>query len=197
MAELAAVKVGGRRVRYAPHHCFACGELNEHGLHMALHAQDGRCWSDLTLDARFQGWDEIAHGGILATVLDEVMAWTLVTNDAWSVTAKLTVAFHRPVPIGRPIRAEGWIVETRRRVSRTAASITDAGTGEVLASAEGMYVAASAERRAELEARYAFRLAPAETAGWAEARPGDPTDPTGSGAGPRSARKPGGNGSPR
>ena len=40
---LARATLGGRRIVYAPHHCFACGELNEHGLHMALHAQEGRC----------------------------------------------------------------------------------------------------------------------------------------------------------
>jgi len=160
VAQPVAVTLGGRRILYAPHSCFACGELNEHGLHMSLHAQDGRCWSELTLDARFQGWEEIAHGGIVAVILDEVMAWTLITHDTWSVTAKLNVSFHRPVMIGRPIRAEGSVVERRRRMSRTAASVTDMATGELLASAEGTYVAAPAERRAALAARYGFRLAP-------------------------------------
>jgi uncharacterized protein (TIGR00369 family) len=160
VANLARVTVGGRRIMYAPHGCFACGELNEHGLHMSLHARDDRCWSELTLDERFQGWDGIAHGGILSTILDEVMAWTLVSQDAWGVTARMTVTYHRPVHIGRPIRAEGRITEARRRLSRTAAEITDAETGELLASAEATYVAAPEERRAELKARYQFRLVP-------------------------------------
>jgi uncharacterized protein (TIGR00369 family) len=180
VAQLAAVPLGGRRILYAPHSCFACGVLNAHGLHMSLHAQDDRCWSAITLDARFQGWDEVAHGGILATILDEVMAWTLVSHDTWSVTAKLDVSFHRPVMIGRPIRAEGWVVEARRRVSRTAASIMDPVSGELLASAEGTYVAAPPERRAELKARYRFRLAPGNDPGQAatgDAGSADTTDP--------------------
>lgn len=159
-ANLAQVTLGGRRIMYAPHHCFACGELNEHGLHMALHVQDGCCWSELTLDERFQGWDRIAHGGILATILDEVMAWSLVAQDSWGVTARLNVTFHKPVPVGSRIRAEGRVTEARRRVSRTAAAISDAVTGELLASAEAVYVAAPEERRAELKARYRFRLVP-------------------------------------
>ncbi len=160
VTNLAEVTLGGSRIMYAPHGCFACGVLNEHGLRLSLHAQDDRCWSEITLDDRFQGWDGIAHGGILSTILDEVMAWTLVAQDAWGMTARMTVTFHRPVVIGRPIRAEGRIIETRRRVSRTAAAITDAATGEVLASAEATYVAAPADRRAELRARYQFRLVP-------------------------------------
>lgn len=159
-ANLARVRVGGQRIAYEPHRCFACGELNEHGLHMELHAQDGRCWSELTLDGRFQGWDGIAHGGIIATILDEVMAWSLVAQDSWGVTARLEIAFEQPVPIDRPIRAEGWVTETRRRINRTAASIVDAATGQRLAGATATYVAAPEARRAELKARYRFRLVP-------------------------------------
>jgi uncharacterized protein (TIGR00369 family) len=159
-ANLATATLGGQRIAYAPHHCFACGELNEHGLHMELHAHEGHCWSQLTLDARFQGWDGIAHGGIIATLLDEVMAWSLVAQDTWGVTARMEVAYERPVPIGRPLRAEGWITDARRRVSRTAASLVDPATGQRLASAAATYVAAPEARREELKARYAFRLLP-------------------------------------
>jgi len=157
--------LGGRRIEYAPHACFACGELNEHGLRMQLHAGDGRCWSELELAPRFEGWDGIAHGGIISTILDEVMAWSLVAEDSWSVTARLAIAFEQPVRVGRRIRAEGWVVERRRRVSRTAARVLDAVTGTSLATAEGTYVATSGERREALKARYQFRLVP---------EPGDP-----------------------
>ena len=51
----------------------------------------------------------MAHGGIVCTILDEVMAWALVAEDNWGVTARMNVDVPRPVPIGRPIRAEGWI----------------------------------------------------------------------------------------
>lgn len=186
VAGLAQVTLGGQRILYAPHQCFACGELNEHGLRMSLHAEEGRCWSELTLDARFQGWDQLAHGGILSTILDEVMAWALVAQDQWGVTARLNLAFHRPAPIGRRIRAEGWLVEGRRRVSRTAASIRDAATGELLVSAEGTYIAAPETRREELKARYQFRLAPVDLDTGAEAAAVAaslaPSDTTGSGA---------------
>jgi acyl-coenzyme A thioesterase PaaI-like protein len=144
-------------IEVEPHHCFACGELNEHGLHLGLHVEGDRCWTELTLHDSFQGWDGIAHGGILCTILDEVMAWSLVDADSWGLTARLTVEFKRPVPLGQPIHAEGWITESRRRVATTAGRIVAAGTGEVLATAEALYIAATDDRKRELKERYGYR----------------------------------------
>jgi len=145
------------RFEIAPHHCFACGTLNAHGLHLDLHVERGRSWVDLVYEAGFQGWDGIAHGGILATILDEVMAWALVGEDQWGLTARLNIDFKRPVSVGQRIRAEGWITRSRRRVIDTEARLTDAAAGQVLATATGVYMAADDERKLELRARYGWR----------------------------------------
>ena len=157
------VRVGGRRVLLTPHNCFACGELNAHGLHLELHAGEGRCWTELELPRRFEGWEGIAHGGIVSTILDEVMAWAIVEQDAWGVTARMTVEFRRPVRVATRIRAEGWVVRARRRVIETAGRIIDLETGAELATAEATYVAAPEERKRELKERYAYRLVPDAT----------------------------------
>ncbi len=154
------VRIGGRRILLTPHNCFACGELNVHGLHLDLHAREGRCWSELELPERFEGWEGIAHGGIVCTILDEVMAWAIVGQDAWGVTARMTVEFRRPVRVGTKIRGEGWIVRARRRVFDTAARIVEVETGAELATAEATYVAAPEERKRALKERYAYRLVP-------------------------------------
>ena len=148
---------------FEPHNCFACGSLNEHGLKLDLHLGDGRSWTELALSTRFEGWVGIAHGGIIATLLDEVMAWSLVARDNWGVTARLSVDFRRPVPIGRPIRAEGWVVRARRRLVDTAGHVVDAD-GTVLASAEAVYLAADENRKRELQARYGYRIRAARDA---------------------------------
>jgi len=145
------------RFAFEPHNCFACGTLNTGGLHLDLHVDGERCWTDLEIPERFQGWDEIAHGGIVATILDEVMAWSLVDADSWGLTARLSVAFKRPVPLGRPIHVEGWITESRRRVITTAGRMVAGGSGEVLATAEAIYVAATDDRKRELKVRYGYR----------------------------------------
>lgn len=159
---------GVPRFEVAPHHCFACGTLNESGMGLILHVEPRRAWTDLTLEQRFEGWDGIAHGGILCAVLDEVMAWSLVAEDNWGLTARMNVEFKRPVEIGRPIRAEGWITRSRRRIVDTSARIVDPTTDQVFATATGVYVAADESRKRELRDRYAYvplsdEIAPAAT----------------------------------
>ncbi len=65
--------------------------------------------------------------------------------------------FRKPVPIGRPIRAEGWITEGRRRVMDTQGRLVDAATGTLLAESTGRYVAASESRKRELREAYGVR----------------------------------------
>jgi acyl-coenzyme A thioesterase PaaI-like protein len=153
------IAFGETRFEFEPHNCFACGTLNSHGLKLQLHIEPGRSWTELRLERRFEGWDGIAHGGIVCAILDEVMAWALVAEDNWGVTARMSVAFRKPVLIGRPIRAEGWVTRSRGRLAETAARIVDVETGAELAGAEGRYAAAGAERKRELQARYGFRAA--------------------------------------
>ena len=142
---------------FAPHNCFACGSLNRNGLGLLHHVEPGRSWTELTLDRRFEGWEGIVHGGIVSTILDEVMAWALVGQDNWGVTARMSVVFRRPVEVGTPIRADGWVTRDRRRIVETAGRIVDSSTGEELATGTGLYVAADAERKRFLQERYTFR----------------------------------------
>jgi len=159
----AAVPGPGMTVEVAPHHCFACGALNEHGIHLDLHVEGDMCWTELALADRFQGWDGIAHGGIICTILDEVMAWSLAATDNWGLTARMSVDFKRPVRLGVPIRGEGRITAIRRRIIETSGRLTDPATGAILAIATATYMAADAQRKKELVARYGFRLTPKGT----------------------------------
>lgn len=146
---------------FAEHNCFACGTLNRGGLGLELHLERGRSWVELALEDRFEGWEGVIHGGILSTILDEVMAWSLVGEDNWGVTARLAVEFRQPIRVGVPIHADGWITRSRRRIVDTAGRIVDPSTGVELATATGVYVAASADRKRALQAQYAFRGADA------------------------------------
>jgi uncharacterized protein (TIGR00369 family) len=146
-----------RGFELVPHNCFACGTLNEHGMGLRIHVEPGRSWTELELEPRFEGWEGIAHGGILCTVLDEVMAWALVAEDNWGVTARMAVEFKKPVAVGTTLRADGWVTRARRRLVETEARIVDSSTGAELATATGVYVAADEERKRELQRRYGFR----------------------------------------
>jgi uncharacterized protein (TIGR00369 family) len=150
---------------FEPHHCFACGELNEHGLQLQLHTEPAGSWTELTLAPRFQGWDSVAHGGIVCTILDEVMAWSVIGRGTWGVTARLNVTFKRPIRTGQRIRAEGWVVEHGRRAARAAGHVVDAATREVLATGESTFVAVPSEQLERLKARYGMRRVQADAEG--------------------------------
>ncbi len=157
LARSQAPVADGQAFELVPHSCFACGTLNEHGLGLRIHVEPGRSWTELKLESRFEGWEGIAHGGILCTILDEVMAWALVGEDNWGVTARMAVEFRKPVPVGTSLRADGWVTRSRRRLVETEARIIDAASGAELATATGVYVAADGARKRELERRYGFR----------------------------------------
>jgi uncharacterized protein (TIGR00369 family) len=144
------------RFELSAHRCFACGDLNAQGIRMPLHIEPDRAWSDLEIEPRFQGWEGIAHGGILATLLDEVMAWAVASREAFGFTGRMSIEYRRPVPVGVRVRAEGRVVEARRRILRTSARIVDPATDEVYATAEGVYVTAPPERQQEMRERYGF-----------------------------------------
>jgi uncharacterized protein (TIGR00369 family) len=148
---------------FEPHHCFACGELNAQGMRLDLHASPEGSWTELRVDAAFQGWEAVAHGGIVCTILDEVMAWAVIGRGTWGVTARLNVAFRKPIPTGRPIRAEGWVVQHDRRAVRAEGRIIDAESGETLATGASTFIAVPAAQLDRLKARYGMRRLSAPT----------------------------------
>ena len=149
----------------APHNCFACGELNRDGLQLRMHLTANGSWTEIALEPRFEGWAGIAHGGIIATLADEAMAWSLFSDDQLGLTARLSIEFRRPAPLERSLRAEGWITDKRRLRYETAAHVLDAETGELFAEAAGTYVAAPPSRARELRERYGIRVAQPAGAG--------------------------------
>ena len=141
-------------LRADPHACFACGDLNANGLQLKLHVATDSCWTEMEIAERFQGWEGMVHGGVISTLLDEVLSWSCIGEDLWAVTARLSVEYKKPAIVGRRLRAEGRIVERRRRVITTAGRLVDLESGDVLATAEGVHVTVNEEKKAELQARY-------------------------------------------
>ena len=106
--------------------------------------------------------DDLLDPDALAQSLRTALA-SLAGEDDWGVTARMALEFRRPVPLAEPIRAEGWITEARRRIVRTEAVLTDLRDDTLLARATGTYVAADAERKAQLRERYAWQRLEAAT----------------------------------
>jgi len=98
------------------HDCFGCSSTNSCGLQMQFYTDGEALYSWLTVPRHLCGWDDLVHGGVLATILDEIMSWTAIHfSKKFSVTNAMSFEFHKPVHIGEEIRAEGRVLEFRRK----------------------------------------------------------------------------------
>ncbi|HEU4941152.1 MAG TPA: PaaI family thioesterase [Candidatus Eisenbacteria bacterium] len=110
--------------------CFCCGPRNPIGLHLEFEmTPDRRMRTVWTPREEHQGFKDIVHGGLVATVLDEVMVRLLYLLDIHAVTASMETKLIAPLRWGRPYRFEAWIVEDRRRAVITEAEAVDPETG--------------------------------------------------------------------
>lgn len=83
--------------------CFGCGPGNAAGLQMRMYAVDGEVRAELTLDDRYEGAPGLAHGGIIASAMDDLFGGVLVLLETPAVTASLNVEYRRPVPLHAPL----------------------------------------------------------------------------------------------
>lgn len=125
----------------ADHYCFACGAENPIGLHLQFRREGDVYATTFTAPPVLQGYHGIVHGGIVATLLDEIMARYVWELQGPSATAKLEIKYRRPAPVGEPLEVRGWVTGTHRggRATETAAEIRLAD-GTLIAEATGLIV---------------------------------------------------------
>ena len=122
------------------HYCFGCGRLNPFGLKLTFFRSAEGVLSPFTPEQRHEGYTGVVHGGIVTTVLDEVMSWALYAQEIWAVTGDLKVRFRRPVAVGVPTIAAASIVTLRSRTVEVTASLVESESDLVLAEATGTFV---------------------------------------------------------
>jgi acyl-coenzyme A thioesterase PaaI-like protein len=91
--------------------CFGCSPSNATGLQLTFRRAGMRVESRSSIPDRFHGAPGVAHGGIVATVLDEVScAAAVFLLDRYVVTGELTIRYHHPVPVETTIVLEAEVV---------------------------------------------------------------------------------------
>lgn len=129
--------------------CFVCGDKNEHGLKARFFFDGEKAETTLTAEEMFEGYAGIFHGGIIATLLDEVMIKAILAGDIYAVTAEMTVRYHQPVLVGDKLRFLGRVTQSRGRMYFTAGEVVGED-GTRYASATGKYLQARPELRDRL-----------------------------------------------
>ena len=121
--------------------CFGCGGANERGMLLTFEQDDAaqRIRGNFRLGAEYQGGAGFIHGGIIATVLDEVLGKVCRFRGVRAVTAELSIEYLKPVPVDADLVVEGYEVEMKGRNLFLAGDIRDV-TGQVLARGKGRFV---------------------------------------------------------
>ncbi|HXN94557.1 MAG TPA: PaaI family thioesterase [Candidatus Acidoferrales bacterium] len=121
--------------------CFGCGGDNAGGMKLTFE-QDNvnrKIVGRFVLGERFQGGGGFAHGGIIATLLDEAMGKVCRFREVRAVTAELTVEYLKPINVQSEIVVEGCETEQKGRNLFMTGEIRN-GVGEVLARGRGRFV---------------------------------------------------------
>ncbi len=133
--------------------CFGCGGANPRGMLLTFEQDDAaqRIRGKFRLGAEYQGGPGFIHGGIIATVLDEVMGKVCRFREVRAVTAELNIEYLKPVPVDADLVVEGHEVEMKGRNLFLAGDIRD-GSGKVLARGKGRFVIISPKQTAKDDA---------------------------------------------
>ena len=97
--------------------------------------------TDIVVERAFEGWGNVAHGGILSTLLDEVMSWAVIYfKRVFFFTRKMEIKYVKPVLVGSELTIKGRLEEdSHERVVRVKGEIVDKA-GTLLTRGSGEYV---------------------------------------------------------
>ena len=120
--------------------CFGCAPHNTKGLKLRIWYNKEGCTSYYTIPEEYCGFKGLAHGGIIATLLDEVAAWTIITHlQRFGITLQANVHYLKPVPTGIEIDIKGRIMENNEENVVSLARI-QSKKGTILAEAESRWL---------------------------------------------------------
>ena len=117
--------------------CFVCGHDNPDGMKLQFHYLENgkKVQTTFVPPQKFQGWKDMVHGGIIVTLLDEVMAKAAQKSGYSVLTGDIHARFKNPAKVLEPLHLEAEIEEVKRKIvyARAAAYKED---GTVVAEAK-------------------------------------------------------------
>jgi len=118
--------------------CFGCGEDHPTGLHMQVRGRKDRVEGSFEVTEHHQGAPGLAHGGVIAAAVDEVMGFLIYLLAAPAVTVHLEVNFRKPVPVGSRLDLETHVDRIDGR--KVYSTLTGRVDGTVHVEASSIYL---------------------------------------------------------
>ena len=120
--------------------CFGCGERNKTGLRLQFYVDaEHVIVSRVRLAKRFEGPPGHAHGGVIATLLDEAMSKANRQFGVLAMTRQMEVEYLRPVPLGTRLLLTGRHAGAEGRKHRCEAELANEA-GDVLARGKALFI---------------------------------------------------------
>src|SRR3989442_10959028 len=122
-------------------HCFGCGPLNEEGLRLKFVPGPDGSVAEFAVPQRYKSWSGMAHGGLVALLLDEAVGWAAWHAGHPGVTGRLQVSYRRTLKLGERVRIVGNVEKIRRTLVYANAYIESRADGGRIADATATLVA--------------------------------------------------------
>ncbi len=133
------------------HGCFVCGESNPLGLNLRFQTDGRIVRTRFVPRSAHIGFKQTVHGGLVATLLDEMMVWVCaVQTRRFAFCAELNVRYVNPVRPNEPTLAVAQLVTNRRDRLFEAKAELKSEAGLVLATATGKYLPIKQTEAAEM-----------------------------------------------
>jgi acyl-coenzyme A thioesterase PaaI-like protein len=138
---------------YLPHSsgCFLCGDENACGFRTRFFVQGDAVCLRVAIPPHLNGYKKVAHGGVLAALLDESMGWAATVFGGLNrmyLTGELTVKYLAPVPVGEEIEVRSRLVENAGRIAYGEGELLSGGT--ICVRAKGKFLPMSREATSEV-----------------------------------------------
>ena len=141
--------------RLQGHGCFACGTENPIGLNLRFYKKGDEICTEITLDKVYEGWEGIAHGGIVSTLLDEIMSWAILySKKVFIVTRTMNIKYIRPIMIGTPLFISGHVMENMEYPKIGASGEIRDREGGLLVRGNGEFVAIAEDNFSSIPDNY-------------------------------------------
>ncbi len=120
--------------------CFVCGSENHSGFDTTFYFRNNQIETDIIPEARHTGYQNVVHGGLLATLLDECMGWSsILSRKVMCATAEMSIRYKTSAYVGDRLTVCGRLISDKRRIILAKGEIVrDDGT--VICTGEGKFV---------------------------------------------------------
>ncbi|NLB17499.1 MAG: PaaI family thioesterase [Syntrophomonadaceae bacterium] len=121
-----------------------CTQFEEIPIHKTLgmsliYFGPGTAAMGMTVEPEYTTIKGRLHGGLIASLLDDVMGWSYNTLGKFgNVTVDMTLNYFSPVFQGTELRAEGNVIHAGRSIAVTEGSLYD-NTGKLIAKSRGTF----------------------------------------------------------